>query len=229
MFVMISSGDNPRMVFLIILVQMLVPLLQSGSSDSIIALSLPLVLLFGIIILKLYPFFKNLYARRDQLQEADGAWEYIVETFRHTQVEAQQNAQRQQAEANAARNSDPDKMNEVLKIIQKMPMEEYMTGEDLKKNATIHELKERLKRREVKSNGCVEREELVDLLIKYRGGPSANNSCCICCEDYQAGDIMRLLPKCKHEFHLECLDKWAYTSANQHRNPSCPLCNQQLE
>ncbi|GMF52560.1 unnamed protein product [Phytophthora fragariaefolia] len=118
--------------------------------------------------------------------------------------------------------------NRTLRTIQVMPTEEFRTPEELK-DAAITELKQRLERRDVDFAGCVERQELVDLLVKYRGGPSNNDTCCICCEEYQSGDVLRLLRKCKHEFHLECLDKWAFTSVSSQRAPSCPLCNQGLE
>lgn len=130
------------------------------------------------------------------------------------------------AQQDAARSAE--RLNKIMRTIQVMPMEEYRTTADLK-DATIAELRERLQRRDVDTSGCVERRELVDLLVEFRGGPSNNDTCCICCEEYQAGDLMRLLRKCKHEFHLECLDKWAFTSASLDRVPSCPLCNQQLE
>jgi len=109
-----------------------------------------------------------------------------------------------------------------------MPTEEFKSPDELQE-ASIAELKQRLARRDVDFAGCVERRELVELLVKYRGGPSNNDTCCICCEEYQTGDVLRLLRKCKHEFHLECLDKWAFTSVNSPRAPSCPLCNQGLE
>lgn len=115
-----------------------------------------------------------------------------------------------------------------MRTIQSMPMEEFKSPDDLRKTS-IHDLKERLKRREVNYSSCVERNELVSLLASFRGGPSNNDTCAICCEEYITGDILRLLRRCKHEFHLECLDKWAFTSVNADRKPACPLCNQSLD
>ncbi|GMF23944.1 unnamed protein product [Phytophthora lilii] len=73
-----------------------------------------------------------------------------------------------------------------------MPTEEFKTPEELKE-ASIADLKERLERRDVDFAGCVERRELVELLVKYRGGPSNNDTCCICCEEYQTGDALPVL------------------------------------
>ncbi|KAF5839402.1 hypothetical protein DUNSADRAFT_973 [Dunaliella salina] len=54
-----------------------------------------------------------------------------------------------------------------------------------------------------------------------------HTSCSICCEDYSEGDAMRVLP-CKHQFHIECVDRWFLTSTDYTRPPACPLCNQAL-
>lgn len=132
------------------------------------------------------------------------------------------------ANANRAGGTSSDSFNRITRVIQVMPTEEFKTPAELK-DVSIHELKERLARREVDFSGCVERAELVELLVRFRGGPSNNDTCCICCDEYQSGDVLRLLRKCKHEFHLECLDKWAFTSVSSQRSPCCPLCNQALE
>ncbi|XP_033129548.1 NEP1-interacting protein 2 isoform X1 [Brassica rapa] len=42
-------------------------------------------------------------------------------------------------------------------------------------------------------------------------------SCSICLQDYQRGEIVRILPSCRHMFHLPCIDSWFL----EHR--SCPL------
>ncbi|KAG0006071.1 hypothetical protein BGZ80_001683 [Entomortierella chlamydospora] len=42
--------------------------------------------------------------------------------------------------------------------------------------------------------------------------------CLVCMSDYEEGESMRAL-KCKHGFHLECIDKWLTTGANK-----CPVC-----
>lgn len=40
-----------------------------------------------------------------------------------------------------------------------------------------------------------------------------NEMCCICFEDYKTGDNLRILPKCHHEYHIDCLDTWVTTFA----------------
>ncbi|KAM7252600.1 hypothetical protein ACFE04_008109 [Oxalis oulophora] len=42
--------------------------------------------------------------------------------------------------------------------------------------------------------------------------------CVICLEEFQDDDELRLLPKCDHMFHRDCIDNWFV------RKVICPLC-----
>ncbi|CAI9100408.1 OLC1v1037405C1 [Oldenlandia corymbosa var. corymbosa] len=42
--------------------------------------------------------------------------------------------------------------------------------------------------------------------------------CAICLSKFEDIEILRLLPKCKHAFHINCLDQWL------EKHSSCPLC-----
>ncbi|XP_058086335.1 RING-H2 finger protein ATL70-like [Magnolia sinica] len=45
------------------------------------------------------------------------------------------------------------------------------------------------------------------------------SSCCsICIAEYKDTDMLRLLPDCKHLFHVKCVDAWLQL------HPTCPLC-----
>eukprot|EP00537_Pseudo-nitzschia_pungens_P002550 CAMPEP_0172378630 /NCGR_PEP_ID=MMETSP1060-20121228/69519_1 /TAXON_ID=37318 /ORGANISM="Pseudo-nitzschia pungens, Strain cf. cingulata" /LENGTH=608 /DNA_ID=CAMNT_0013106353 /DNA_START=383 /DNA_END=2211 /DNA_ORIENTATION=+ len=46
-----------------------------------------------------------------------------------------------------------------------------------------------------------------------------STSCSICLEDYCAGETVRLLPRCGHSFHTECILPWL-----TERQPFCPYC-----
>ncbi|CAN5959495.1 unnamed protein product, partial [Sphagnum jensenii] len=46
--------------------------------------------------------------------------------------------------------------------------------------------------------------------------------CAVCLNEFGEEDRLRLLPKCKHAFHLECIDTWLLS------NSTCPLCRRSL-
>ncbi|KAI3837546.1 hypothetical protein MKW98_011465 [Papaver atlanticum] len=42
--------------------------------------------------------------------------------------------------------------------------------------------------------------------------------CAVCLSEFEENEIGRILPKCKHGFHVECIDMWF------HSHSTCPLC-----
>lgn len=46
--------------------------------------------------------------------------------------------------------------------------------------------------------------------------------CCICLSNFEDGHKVKVLPKCSHRFHSECVDKWLRNCSN------CPLCRTPL-
>jgi hypothetical protein len=42
--------------------------------------------------------------------------------------------------------------------------------------------------------------------------------CAVCLCRYEDNEILRLLPKCKHAFHVDCVDLWLASHS------TCPLC-----
>lgn len=42
--------------------------------------------------------------------------------------------------------------------------------------------------------------------------------CAVCLSEFCDGEKIRLLPKCNHGFHVECIDMWFYSHS------TCPLC-----
>ncbi|XP_077223024.1 RING-H2 finger protein ATL13-like [Tasmannia lanceolata] len=46
--------------------------------------------------------------------------------------------------------------------------------------------------------------------------------CAICLCEFEADDKLRLLPKCSHAFHLECIDTWLLSHS------TCPICRGSL-
>jgi E3 ubiquitin-protein ligase ATL10/75/76/77/78 len=49
--------------------------------------------------------------------------------------------------------------------------------------------------------------------------------CPICLGEFMDGEKVRVLPKCNHGFHVECIDTWLLSHSSC---PTCPICRQSL-
>ena len=47
--------------------------------------------------------------------------------------------------------------------------------------------------------------------------------CAVCLSRYDNADVLRLLPTCKHAFHLACIDLWLL------HHSTCPLCRRRVD
>lgn len=47
--------------------------------------------------------------------------------------------------------------------------------------------------------------------------------CAVCLFEFKENETCRLLPKCNHNFHIECIDMWF------HSHSTCPLCRSPVE
>lgn len=47
--------------------------------------------------------------------------------------------------------------------------------------------------------------------------------CAVCLSEFEENEKGRVLPKCNHSFHLECIDMWF------HSHSTCPLCRSPVE
>ncbi|XP_039115920.1 E3 ubiquitin-protein ligase ATL42-like [Dioscorea cayenensis subsp. rotundata] len=54
-------------------------------------------------------------------------------------------------------------------------------------------------------------------------GSRAGLECAVCLSPFTDAEILRLLPKCKHAFHIDCVDRWLAGHS------SCPLCRQPVD
>jgi Ring finger domain len=56
----------------------------------------------------------------------------------------------------------------------------------------------------------------------YKSGDGRSGAlmagCTVCLGEFHDGELLRLLPKCGHAFHVSCIDTWLRAHAN------CPLC-----
>lgn len=148
--------------------------------------------------------------------------------FRDLRRDAQDWFERQRAGLGAARarGGNRNSFRDVALAVQKLPTIAYESKEVL--NAlTIKELRKRLNQRQIDSTGCLEKSDLLHLLHTVSGSSSC--TCSICLEEYEPGDVLRFLPKCNHQFHIGCLDRWCLSAVDtQNRVVSCPLCNQPI-
>ncbi|KAK6158966.1 hypothetical protein DH2020_006280 [Rehmannia glutinosa] len=46
--------------------------------------------------------------------------------------------------------------------------------------------------------------------------------CSVCLAKFEEIEILRLLPKCKHAFHIDCIDQWL------EKHSTCPLCRRKV-
>lgn len=53
-------------------------------------------------------------------------------------------------------------------------------------------------------------------------GSRAGLECSVCLAKFEDTEILRLLPKCKHAFHIDCIDHWL------ERHSTCPLCRHRV-
>lgn len=53
--------------------------------------------------------------------------------------------------------------------------------------------------------------------------PDSKLECAVCLSEFEENESGRVLPKCNHSFHLECIDMWF------HSHSTCPLCRAPVE
>ncbi|KAF5175893.1 Ring-h2 finger protein atl43 [Thalictrum thalictroides] len=54
-------------------------------------------------------------------------------------------------------------------------------------------------------------------------GQKEGLECSVCLNRFESNEILRLLPKCKHAFHVECVDTWLDAHS------TCPLCRYRVD
>ncbi|KAF5739760.1 putative ring finger protein [Tripterygium wilfordii] len=61
-------------------------------------------------------------------------------------------------------------------------------------------------------------------ICRYKIGEGLieGRECSICLSEFREDEMLRLLPKCNHAFHIRCVDTWLRSHTN------CPLCREQI-
>ena len=60
-------------------------------------------------------------------------------------------------------------------------------------------------------------------VVKTQKGGKEDLECSVCLEKFAEDETLRLLPKCSHVFHSECIDVWFLSHS------TCPLCRTSLK
>uniref|UniRef100_A0A803KPD1 RING-type E3 ubiquitin transferase n=1 Tax=Chenopodium quinoa TaxID=63459 RepID=A0A803KPD1_CHEQI len=58
--------------------------------------------------------------------------------------------------------------------------------------------------------------------VARRGSNKGPVECAVCLSPYEEEEMLRLLPKCDHLFHLQCVDRWLAS------HTTCPICRADL-
>ncbi|OIW14090.1 hypothetical protein TanjilG_11435 [Lupinus angustifolius] len=68
---------------------------------------------------------------------------------------------------------------------------------------------------------------IIALLPIFNYDPKMNPDnppdCAVCLSEFEEGETGRVLPKCNHAFHTDCIDMWF------HSHSTCPLCRAAVE
>ncbi|KAL4560329.1 hypothetical protein LXL04_032479 [Taraxacum kok-saghyz] len=54
-------------------------------------------------------------------------------------------------------------------------------------------------------------------------GSKEGLECVVCLSKFEDSEVLRLLPKCRHAFHMNCIDQWLESHS------SCPLCRYKFD
>ncbi|XP_014504216.1 putative RING-H2 finger protein ATL12 [Vigna radiata var. radiata] len=66
-------------------------------------------------------------------------------------------------------------------------------------------------------------EALPFFMFSSLKGSKQGLECTVCLSQFEDTEILRLLPKCKHAFHMNCIDKWLESHS------TCPLCRNNID
>lgn len=79
---------------------------------------------------------------------------------------------------------------------------------------------------DARKNSGIERT-VIDSLPIFRFGSLRGQKdgleCAVCLTRFEEAEVLRLLPKCKHAFHVECVDTWLDAHS------TCPLCRYRVD
>ena len=122
----------------------------------------------------------------------------------------------------ARTSSSRAKLEEVIERVKGLRTNTFTPIDDL----SVRELLTLAKERSLPITPGQERKDLVARV--KNACATSHETCVVCSDDFVRGDILRVLPTCRHTFHLECLDRWAYSTAARGTTLKCPICSAAL-
>lgn len=137
----------------------------------------------------------------------------------------------------SSRQRGDEHMKNIASKIRQLPLVEYHTRDDLER-MSLHELREVLQHAhvEIRHSKAPKQSILLqdkqDVIRDILGDDDDGGEVCsICQEEYESKQLVRVLPRCGHRYHVECVDQWFLSnqcSQSTQRRISCPLCNTEL-
>ncbi|XP_039129767.1 RING-H2 finger protein ATL2-like [Dioscorea cayenensis subsp. rotundata] len=65
--------------------------------------------------------------------------------------------------------------------------------------------------------------ESISPVVVFHNDGEIGSVCAVCLGEIEEGELARIVPKCGHGFHVECIDMWLASHA------TCPLCRAAVE
>ncbi|KAI7987044.1 putative RING-H2 finger protein ATL12 [Camellia lanceoleosa] len=66
-------------------------------------------------------------------------------------------------------------------------------------------------------------ESLLFFRLSSHKGSKQGLECVVCLSEFEHTEVLRLLPKCRHAFHMNCIDNWLESHS------SCPRCRYKFD
>ncbi|CAM8921988.1 unnamed protein product [Rhodiola kirilowii] len=103
-------------------------------------------------------------------------------------------------------------LNSIIKCLRRCSRLLYSSSSRVSQNSTMS----------LTATGITQKAQKSYLTIAYLAGPHVDAQCVICLAEFATSEIVLILPKCHHGFHVSCIGKWLRSHS------SCPTCRHSL-
>ncbi|XP_009785883.1 E3 ubiquitin-protein ligase ATL42-like [Nicotiana tabacum] len=101
----------------------------------------------------------------------------------------------------------------------------HMASSSVRNSTNIMHIQDGLVRSVLSCSSGIDKtvvESLPFFRFSFIRGSKQGLECVVCLSKFEDIEILRLLPKCKHAFHIDCIDKWL------EKHSTCPLCRHKV-